>query len=129
MTGLGPKRTTGADILLGVSVDQLAAQAIGSETSLPSLELSCEAARPVGNCDGGFACAYVHNMSWRDATTPVPPEANPRAAFERLFGGFDTDPDPKIRERISQNRRSLLDSVTTQTQRLVTSLAQPTGGR
>jgi hypothetical protein len=122
LTGVAPKRTTGADIQLGVSVDQLAAQAIGSRTSLPSLELCCEPARPVGNCDGGFACAYIHNMSWRDETTPVPPEANPRGAFERLFGGFDTDPDPKIRERIKQNRGSLLDVISKQTQRLVTSL-------
>jgi hypothetical protein len=122
LTGVGPKRTTGSDVLLGPSVDQLAAQAIGSRTVLPSLELSCEPARPVGNCDGGFACAYIHNMSWRDATTPVPPEANPRIAFERMFGGFETDPDPKIRERIQLNRRSLLDSVAAQSQRLVSSL-------
>ena len=122
LTGVAPKRTTGVDVLLGVSVDQLAAQAIGNQTPLPSLELSCEAARPVGNCDGGFACAYINNLSWRDATTPVPPEANPRAAFERLFGGFDSDPDPKIRERIKDNRKSMLDAVTRQTQQLIRSL-------
>ena len=122
LTGVAPKRTTGADARLGISVDQLAAQAIGSQTSLPSLELSCEASRPVGNCDGGFACTYINNLSWRDATTPVPPEANPRAAFERMFGGFDTDPDPKVRERMNDDRKSILDSVTRQTQQLVTSL-------
>jgi hypothetical protein len=122
LTGVAPKRTTGADILLGVSADQIAAQAIGSQTPLPSLELSCEASRPVGNCDGGFACAYVNNMSWRDTTTPVPPEANPRAAFERLFGGFDTDPDPKIRARMNADRKSMLDAVASQTQQLVRSL-------
>jgi hypothetical protein len=122
LTGVAPKRTTGADILLGVSADQIAARAIGSQTPLPSLELSCEASRPVGNCDGGFACAYINNMSWRDTTTPVPPEANPRAAFERLFGGFDTDPDPKIRARMNADRKSMLDAVTRQTQQLVRSL-------
>jgi uncharacterized protein DUF1552 len=122
LTGVAPKRTTGADVRLSISVDQVAAQAIGSQTKLPSLEFSCEAARPVGNCDGGFACAYVHNLSWRDATTPVPPEANPRAAFERLFGGFDTDPDPTVRERMNDNRKSILDSITRQTQQLVASL-------
>jgi hypothetical protein len=122
LTGVAPKRTTGADVQLGISVDQLAAQAIGAQTALPSLELSCEAARPVGNCDGGFACAYVHNLSWRDTTTPVPPEANPRAVFERLFGGFDTDPDPQVRERINQNRRSILDAVTRQTEQLMKTL-------
>jgi uncharacterized protein DUF1552 len=122
LTGVAPKRTTGADVRLAISVDQLAAQAIGSQTSLPSLELSCEASRPVGNCDGGFGCAYVNNLSWRDATTPVPPEANPRAAFERLFGGFDTDPDPQVRARMNANRKSILDSITRQTQQLVQSL-------
>ena len=122
LTGVAPKRTTGADVRLSISVDQVAAQAIGSQTKLPSLEFSCEAARPVGICDGGFACAYVHNLSWRDATTPVPPEANPRAAFERLFGGFDTDPDPTVRERMNDNRKSILDSITRQTQQLVASL-------
>ena len=76
----------------------------------------------MGNCDGGFACAYINNLSWRDATTPVPPEANPRAAFERMFGGFDTDPDPKVRERMHENRKSLLDAITRQTQQLVKSL-------
>jgi hypothetical protein len=122
LTGITPKRTTGADLKLGISADQVVAQAIGSRTSLPSLELCCEPARPVGNCDGGFACAYIHNMSWRDDHTPVPPEADPRGAFERLFGGFDTDPDPKIRARINQNRGSLLDVITQQTQRLTASL-------
>ena len=122
LTGVAPKRTTGADIHLGISVDQIAAQAIGSQTSLPSLELSCESSRPVGNCDGGFACAYVNSLSWRDEKTPVPPEANPRAAFERLFGGFDTHPDPKIRARMSDDRKSMLDAVTKQTQQLVSSL-------
>jgi Protein of unknown function (DUF1552) len=122
LTGVAPKRTTGGDVQLGVSVDQLAAQAIGNRTPLPSLELSCEASRPVGNCDGGFACAYINNLSWRDSTTPVPPEANPRAAFERLFGGFDTHPDPAVRERIKNNRTSMLDAVTRQTQQLLRSL-------
>lgn len=122
LTGVAPKRTTGADIQLGVSVDQVAAQAIGSQTPLSSLELSCEASRPVGNCDGGFACAYVNNLSWRDATTPAPPEANPRAAFERLFGGFDTNPDPTVRARMSEDRKSMLDAITRQTQQLLESL-------
>jgi len=122
LTGVAPKRTTGADVQLGVSVDQVAAMAIGSKTRLPSLELGCEASRSVGSCDGGFGCAYVNNLSWRNATTPVAPETNPRAVFERLYGGLDTDPDPKVRERLSLNRRSMLDSILNQTQRLVGTL-------
>src|SRR5437867_13439148 len=90
LTGVAPKRTTGADVLLGISVDQVAALAIGSKTRLPSLELGCEASPSVGSCDGGFGCAYVNNLSWRNATTPVAPETNPRVVFERLYGGLDT---------------------------------------
>src|SRR6266481_8934901 len=122
LTGVAPKRTTGADVQLGISVDQLAANAIGSRTRLPSLELGCETAPSVGNCDGGFGCAYVNNLSWRNATTPIPPETNPRAVFERLYGGLETDPDPKIRARLNQDRKSMLDYVSERTQRLVGTL-------
>ncbi len=87
LTGVAPKRTTGADVQLGISVDQVAANAIGSKTRLPSLELGCEASPSVGSCDGGFGCAYVNNLSWRNATTPIPPETNPRAVFERPRDG------------------------------------------
>src|SRR6202795_375363 len=79
LTGVAPKKVSNlAAIQLGISSDQVAAQAIGSKTRLPSLELGCEATRSVGACDGGFSCAYMNNMSFRDATTPVPPEKNPR---------------------------------------------------
>ncbi len=122
LTGVAPKRTTGADVQLGISVDQLAANAIGSRTRLPSLELGCETAPSVGNCDGGFGCAYVNNLSWRNATTPIPPETNPRAVFERLYGGLETDPDPKVRERLNANRKSMLDYISNQTRQLVGTL-------
>jgi len=123
LTGVAPKKSSNAaELQVGISMDQIAAQAIGSKTRLPSLELGCEATRSVGNCDGGFSCAYMNNMSWRDATTPVPPETNPRAVFERLYGGLDTDPDPKIRARLNQDRKSMLDYVSERTQRLVSTL-------
>jgi hypothetical protein len=123
LTGVAPKRVSdlGA-IQLGVSADQVAAQAIGSQTRLPSLELGCEATRSVGACDGGFSCAYMNNMSFRDATTPVPPETNPRSVFERLYGSFTTDPDPIVRDRLDSNRRSMLDFISGDTQRLVATL-------
>lgn len=122
LTGVAPKRTTGADVQLGISVDQAAANAIGSKTRFPSLELGCEASPSVGNCDGGFGCAYVNNLSWRNDTTPVAPETNPRVVFERLYGGLDTDPDPKVRERLAGNRKSVLDYINHQTQRLTATL-------
>ena len=123
LTGVAPKRVSDlAAIELGISVDQVAAQAIGSRTRLPSLELGCEATRAVGACDGGFSCAYMNNMSFRNATTPVPPETNPRSVFERLYGTFDTDPDPKVRERLKENRKSVLDFINEDTERLVGTL-------
>ena len=122
LTGVAPKKSSNTDLNLGISMDQIAAQAIGSKTRLPSLELGCEATRSVGNCDGGFSCAYLDSMSWRDTTTPLPPETNPRAVFERLYGSFDTDPDPKVRARINENRKSMLDYVSERTQRLVGTL-------
>ena len=123
LTGVAPKRVSDlAAIELGISVDQIAAQAIGSQTRLPSLELGCEATRAVGACDGGFSCAYMNNMSFRNATTPVPPETNPRSVFERLYGSFDTDPDPKVRERLKENRKSMLDFINEDAQQLVSAL-------
>jgi hypothetical protein len=63
LTGVSPKRTTSADVQAGISVDQVAAQALGSKTRLPSLELGCEVSRSVGSCDAGYSCAYVNSMS------------------------------------------------------------------
>lgn len=103
LTGVCPKRTTSADVEVGVSVDQLAAQAIGKSTRLASLELGCEATRMVGSCDAGYSCAYINSMSWRNATTPNPPETNPRLVFERLFGSLDPDP--------AGHRASVLDFI------------------
>lgn len=123
--GPGPKPASTPVLEVGISVDQVAAQAIGSRTRLPSLELGFEAAPMVGTCDGGFSCAYMNNMSWRDDTTPVPPETNPRLVFERLYGSLDTNPDPKIQERVNGNRKSVLDFVNRQAQQLAGTLGAP----
>jgi hypothetical protein len=86
LTGARPKKTAGADIRVGISVDQLAAHHVGELTRFPSLELSCDGVRKSGACDSGYSCAYQFNLSWRSETTPVAPESNPRLVFERLFG-------------------------------------------
>ncbi|HEY1783989.1 MAG TPA: DUF1552 domain-containing protein, partial [Pirellulales bacterium] len=65
LTGCQPKKTRGADIRVGVSVDQLAAERIGEKTRFPSLELGCERGSQTGDCDTGYSCAYSHNISWR----------------------------------------------------------------
>ena len=80
-------KTAGADIRIGTSVDQLAAQQIGHLTRFPSLELSCDKHRRSGKCDSGYSCAYQYNLSWRSENTPAPAEADPRLVFERVFGG------------------------------------------
>ena len=81
LTGARARKTAGADIRAGISVDQLAAQSIGHQTRFPSLELTCDESRKSGNCDSGYSCAYQFNMSWRSPTQPATPEANPRAVF------------------------------------------------
>jgi hypothetical protein len=121
LTGVGPGRRPAAtsEVEIDISVDQVAAQAVGSQTRLPSLELGLEAAPMVGSCDGGFSCAYMNNMSWRDKKTPVPPETNPRLAFERLYGSFESSKDPAIQARLTANRKSVLDQVAERTRELL----------
>jgi hypothetical protein len=122
LTGVHPRKTAGADIQAGVSVDQIAAGAIGGDTRYPSIELGCDESRTVGNCDSGYSCAYTNSLSWRSPTSPMPPETNPRLAFERLFGGIDAGLDPATRAIRRRERRSILDVVAARTNALVGSL-------
>ncbi len=118
LTGVHPKKTAGSDISVGISVDQLAAQKVGSATRLPSLELGCEDGHLAGNCDSGYSCAYVNSISWRTPTVPNPPEVNPRAVFERLFGTDESAGDAKARARTARFQQSILDLVADDTRRL-----------
>jgi hypothetical protein len=118
LTGMHPKKTFGKEIQAGVSVDQIVAQAVGSATRFPSLQLSCEDGIQGGNCDNGYSCAYSNSISWRTPSTPNPPEIRPRAIFERLFGNPETDLDPVRRARMQRYNRSILDSVMEDTHRL-----------
>lgn len=116
LNGVHPKRTDGADIRAGVTIDQIAAAEIGQQTPLPSLELAIEDfSGLVGSCDVGFSCAYMNTISWRTPTTPLPMEINPRVVFDRLFGDGATAQERL--ERIEQER-SILDAVTGQVRRL-----------
>ncbi|MGE0105306.1 MAG: DUF1552 domain-containing protein [Blastocatellales bacterium] len=122
LTGVHCRKTAGADIKGGVSVDQVAAAKVGSLTRFPSLELGCEDSRTVGNCDSGYSCAYTNSISWRTPTTPMPPEINPRMAFERLFGAEDLSLAPEVRARRRQYRKSILDFVRDDTASLARNL-------
>ncbi|MBM3727932.1 MAG: DUF1552 domain-containing protein [Acidobacteria bacterium] len=122
LTGVHPRKTAGADIQNGVSFDQVAAQALGKQTRFASLELGCEQAGIVGNCDSGYSCAYSNSLAWRSETTPLPPEVNPRLVFERLFGTGDEPRDPAQREKQRLYNRSVLDLVGQDAARLASRL-------
>jgi len=102
------KWTESTDYYLGTTADQIAAQQIGHETVLPSLELSMDLLQTVGQCDNGYACVYQNNLSWSSPTTPLPSEAHPRIVFERLFGEGGSSAD---RRAALKRRASLLDWV------------------
>ena len=102
------KWTESTDYYLGTTVDQIAAQQMGQETQLPSLELAMDLMEVVGQCDNGYACVYQNNLSWSSPTTPLPSEAHPRVVFERLFGEGGSTAD---RRRALGRRASLLDWV------------------
>ena len=109
------KRTESTDYHLGTTVDQIAAQQIGRDMQLPSLELSMDLLSVVGQCDNGYACVYQNNLSWSSPTTPLPAEAHPRIVFENLFGEGGGAAD---RKAALKKRASLLDSVSDELLRL-----------
>ena len=121
LTGAHPKKTRGADIRNGQSIDQAIAQQIGQTTPLPSLEIGLQDVSMVGGCNSGYSCAYSNTISWSSPTTPLPYETNPRRVFERLFGDGETT-DPKARAMQLKQNRSLLDFVLQDTQRLAPKL-------
>src|ERR1051325_4444306 len=101
------KLTESTDYYLGTTVDQIAAQRIGQETQLPSLEMAMDLLQVVGQCDNGYACVYQNNLSWSSPTTTLPAEAHPRIVFENLFGeGGSTEE----RRAALRKKASLLDS-------------------
>jgi hypothetical protein len=113
------KRTESTDYYLGTTADQIAAQQIGQQTQLPSLEMSMDLLSTVGQCDNGYACVYQNNLSWSSPTTPLPAEAHPRLVFESLFGAGGTTDD---RRAALRKKASLLDSVTEEITRLQNTL-------
>lgn len=111
LTGAHPKKTAGADIRNGQSVDQLAAEKIGHLTKLPSLELGLTPSTPSGGCDSGYSCAYSSNISWRTETSPMAKETQPMAVFDRLFGNQKRDEEVVAKSKRDRLRKSVLDFV------------------
>jgi hypothetical protein len=118
LTGVPPKGVQAqAQVAAGISMDQIAAQAISEKTRFASLELSLEPNDFAGSCDPGFSCAYINTISWRGPTTPLPMEHNPREVFERLFGDNGST-DSTVRLARIKKDQSILDSVIEEANRL-----------
>jgi hypothetical protein len=110
LSGVRPKATQGVDAFAGVTADQIAAQAIGQDSPLPSMELATEDhSGLIGSCDRDYGCIYMNTLSWRTPETPLPMEINPRKVFERMFGQGGS-----AAERLAriQEDRSILDAIT-----------------
>ncbi len=116
------RKTGGADIHVGTSVDQIAAAKVGHKTRLPSFEIGVDPVRQGNNCDSGYACAYQSNISWRSPNQPLAKEVVPELAFERLFGKRH-DPLRKFGRR-DVYRRSVLDAVLADAAQLEQKLGQ-----
>jgi hypothetical protein len=110
-------RKTQSDIFIGQSVDQYAADRIGTQTRLPSLELATEPGGQAKTCE--YSCAYSGHISWKTPTLPMAKEIKPRAVFERMFGGKN---DPAAQAKRAYTRQSILDFVAQDTRRLTAQL-------
>src|SRR4051812_19770517 len=110
LTGEKPKKTTGADILVGTSIDQVIAQKIGRENLLPSMQIGLEdPGANSTNCGEGYSCVYTNTISWQTPNRPLPMEINPQVVFERMFGDGSS---PELRRARREREASILDSVT-----------------
>ena len=124
LTGTHAKKTEGADIRAGVSVDQIVARELGRQTQLQSLELGLESVPLAGGCEDAYSCAYSGTIAWRSETTPLPMEANPRAVFEQLFGASEST-DKQTRLLRLQRDSSILDAVSAELADLERDLGVP----
>ncbi len=112
LTGVDAKMTEGDDVYNGTSIDQVIAEHVGHETLFPSIEIATEDfSSAIGSCAGGYSCIYANTISWRNSTTPLPMELNPRVVFERMFGRAGNAAQRAARRK---DEKSILDSVSRQ---------------
>jgi len=123
LTGTHVKKTEGADITAGISMDQLVAKQFGDQTQIPSMEVGLEPPSLVGSCDSGYSCAYTNTLSWSSPSTPLPVTINPREVFERMFGDGDSL-DAKSRMAQLRRQASILDFVAQDAKRLSRSMSE-----
>src|SRR6185436_1893857 len=105
-----PKKTAGADVYNGTTIDQMIAQKIGQENLMPSMQLAVEdPGANSSNCGEGYSCTYTNTISWSSPTQPLPMELNPQVVFERMFGDGST---AELRAARRKRDQSILDSLT-----------------
>jgi hypothetical protein len=111
-----PKKTAGADVRAGKTIDQMIAEKIGRDNLMPSMQLAVEdPGANSSNCGEGYSCAYTNTISWSSPTQPLPMELNPQVVFERMFGDGSTADQRTARRKRDQ---SILDSLTGSLSRL-----------
>jgi hypothetical protein len=104
-----PRKTAGADVYAGRTIDQIIAEKIGQQTLLPSMELSVEdPGSGSSNCGEGYSCVYTNTIAWATPTKPLPMELNPQVVFERMFGSGST---PEQRAARRERNESILDAI------------------
>ena len=111
-----PRKTAGADVYAGTTIDQIIAQKIGRENLMPSMQRAVEdPGANSSNCGEGYSCTYTNTISWSSPTQPLPMELNPQVVFERMFGDGST-----VEQRAARRKRdrSILDSLTGSLSRL-----------
>ena len=109
MCGVKPRKTAGADVYCGATIDQIIAQKIGRENLMPSMQLAVEdPGANSSNCGEGYSCTYTNTISWASPTSPLPMELNPQVGFERMFGDGSTAEQRAARRKRDQ---SILDSL------------------
>jgi hypothetical protein len=109
LSGARAKHTSGVDVYLNTTIDQMIARQIGQDTLLPSIELGIEDVGYTGICGYGYSCAYVNTIAWETPTRPLPMEVYPQVVFERLFGDGS---NPAQRVARKKEDQSILDSIT-----------------
>jgi len=106
---------------LGISFDQIIAKHVGHNTPLASLQLGLDPPEWAAEAEVDYPGYYRSTVSWRNSTTPLPVEHNPRRVFERLFGDTDTLDPEAMRLRIKR-QSSVLDSVSNRVNHLMGSV-------
>lgn len=106
-------KTLGVDINIhGPSMDQVAAQRVGHETPLPSLELGIEPESTGVDANVGYTRVYGCHIAWSTPTTPLPRDTNPRSVYQRLFraagpAGDSAKQDTMLLDRVLEQSKKM----------------------